>query len=964
MPATALVDQILALPSQEAQLALMRELRLDTIDGLEMLLDAAEHLGGDNPENSYRLAQTVEAAATGLNSPALTPRAQYLQAQALAIRGHFDDAERLIVSARVGYAAQGMQLPHWRTTAGLMRVLGETGRYEEALAAAQQTLAEIGAHPEGEPTEIQEYRIVAAMLFQNSGYCYEQIAQYDAALQAYAAAERRYAAAGMDEARGQILENRGLVLVALGEVQAGLRAFEQALAIYDADARTLFQAQTYLNIGEAHLLLSNFLLSLQAFEEAARRFSQIGETVDRYILLRQMGDAYLALNLHAEAEDAYRQARDGLAAAGLTLHYALTQWGLGAALAGRGRLDEAEQAVADAASRLRQLRNHPLHSAALLEASRLRELAGDLAAARLLAQEALALASTDQYIVQQVYACLRNAELALPDLTAAEAFLTQAQPLVDRLHLPHFHYRIQQRWGRLRLAQGHADAAQPHLEQAIAQIEQLRSTLVQERMRASFLIDKTAAYHDLVQLHLDRGDVASVHAAFAVAEQARSRALADLIAGVIQIKLVEGADDETARQLEQLQAELNAVYSELLGGPDDGSVRTASAAMLQARATSLAQAISRLRLKQSLDDAVLSPQSSPPNPWQSVLDEGSPPLIAYQILGDEILAFVCCGGRIATVRRLSSMSRIQQLSQRLSVQWDRFRIHPALIAQHQAQFQQSAQRLLHQLYHELMAPLLPLVEDGARVGVEGPGKLVVVPQGLLHQLPFHAFFDGKAYLLERYAFSYAPSATVLALCSRRARRARGEALIMAAPDGQIPAAEAEANQVTAGLQPTTRLLHTLLRDEATLPALQTIAGRCDIVHLACHGIFRRDNPMFSALKLHDGWFTAADLARLDLAGALVTLSACESGRSHAHGGDEILGLIYALLGAGAATLVVSQWLVQDAVTATLMTRWYERLRNFDDLSLALRSAQLEVMADHPHPFFWAPFFLVGQRAPL
>ncbi len=55
-------------------------------------------------------------------------------------------------------------------------------------------------------------------------------------------------------------------------------------------------------------------------------------------------------------------------------------------------------------------------------------------------------------------------------------------------------------------------------------------------------------------------------------------------------------------------------------------------------------------------------------------------------------------------------------------------------------------------------------------------------------------------------------------------------------------------------------------------------ARLDVLHLACHGLFRADNPMFSALKLHDGWLTAADVMQLDLKDTLVTLSACESGR--------------------------------------------------------------------------------------
>jgi CHAT domain-containing protein len=149
--------------------------------------------------------------------------------------------------------------------------------------------------------------------------------------------------------------------------------------------------------------------------------------------------------------------------------------------------------------------------------------------------------------------------------------------------------------------------------------------------------------------------------------------------------------------------------------------------------------------------------------------------------------------------------------------------------------------------------------------------------------------------------------------------------------------------------------------QATTDALRSASSGCYVLHLACHGLFRSDNPMFSSLKLHDRWLTAADVMQLDLAGALVTLSACESGRSEIFAGDELIGLTRAFLGAGASTLVASLWLVQDEATASLMDKYYERLREGVGPAQALRAAQLAIKDEHPHPHYWAPFILVGQR---
>jgi CHAT domain-containing protein len=74
-----------------------------------------------------------------------------------------------------------------------------------------------------------------------------------------------------------------------------------------------------------------------------------------------------------------------------------------------------------------------------------------------------------------------------------------------------------------------------------------------------------------------------------------------------------------------------------------------------------------------------------------------------------------------------------------------------------------------------------------------------------------------------------------------------------------------------------------------------------------------------------------------------------------------IGITRAFLGIGASTLVVSLWLVQDEATASLMEKYYERLRDGAGPAEALRSAQLEIKAERPHPYYWAPFVLVGRR---
>ncbi len=132
--------------------------------------------------------------------------------------------------------------------------------------------------------------------------------------------------------------------------------------------------------------------------------------------------------------------------------------------------------------------------------------------------------------------------------------------------------------------------------------------------------------------------------------------------------------------------------------------------------------------------------------------------------------------------------------------------------------------------------------------------------------------------------------------------------------------------------------------------------------LASHGVFREDNPLFSLLKLADGWLSVQDVMDWRFQPSLVTLSACQTGLSRPLYGDELLGLARGFLSAGAFSLVVSLWSVNDEVTTHLMQYFYEALLAWQGRSTALQTAMQKLRRDSrfAHPHYWAPFVLVGQ----
>ncbi|MBX3057722.1 MAG: CHAT domain-containing protein [Anaerolineae bacterium] len=942
-----LITTLLAQPTAVAQAEFLQQANLWHAAGLAALLETGGQLLNRDLPQARQLLDVCLAFAPEL-APALHPQALYLRAQTLALTGEFEQALAEIALAQAGYQATGQTAAALRTHVGQINVLIHLGRYAAALDTVEAALTAIGQTTDL-PAETAV--LLTAHLQNNRGICYKFMGRYSDALFAYKSAESQFQAIGLVEDIANIQMNLGVMLAELGYGHEALAAYEMAAAIYAQTGNQWRQAQNLENVGEVHLWLGNYTQSLEAFAAARDLFATLDAPLELHILERLTADAYLTLNLLPEATAAYRQAIAGLEASDTSPdvpHYlGGALWGLGATLLRRNRPAEAADLLSRAADIFAAAGNDHLRSAVLLEQAALAEAQGDRETAVQQTQHALALVADQDWPVQRVYAHLRLADLYLPDTATAEPLLLEAQQIAAGLPLPQLRVGVQQRLGRLYLQQGREEEAETMLTTAVSEIERLRGALARQSLRTSFLQDKTAVYADLARLYLGRGDQASLQKAFSFTEQAKSRALVDLLSNDIAAQLQQNLPPDLAGRLQTLQADLHAIYNEALRDNQEGD-RAAWLLELNTRATQLEEEISRLRLQA---DAAASAADglAPAMPFTALQQTLPPdlPLLAYYVLDDELLAFIYRDGKLQVARHLSRMSVIGQHLAALTIEWQRFQADPAFIQRHLPRLTHSVQQVLQVLYRELMAPLHDLLADCSR--------LVIIPHGLLHHVPFAALYDGRTYLVDRVELCIAPSATVLHLSRQRPSRPHGPAAIFGVADPLIPFAGQEATAVSQFL-PQARL-H--LGEQATMANVQHAAANCALLHLACHGLFRRDNPFFSALKLHDGWLTAADALRLKLPGTFVTLSACESGRSEVIGGDELLGLVYAFLGAGASGLLVSLWLVEDETTATLMTDFYRYLVQGGDPAAALRQAQLSLRATHPHPYFWAPFVLIG-----
>ncbi len=902
------------LPTRSAQLAWLDSAEISPRD----LLQLANQFARSNPQNADTLAALVAT-----QSPDLQPQAYYLQARLRTMRGELQGALTFIDQAEQAHIKRNETFAALRTNLGRSHILNELGQHAAALAATQTVIDALADQPRDE-----NQTLVLTRAYQNRGVILETTGQYEGAQAAYESAEILAKQINALESLSDIKNNRGIVLTHLGRVTEAINSFKEAIALFANLNLDIVEAQAWSNCADAHLSAGQYTDALAALREAESRLVAKSATAHELILRRKTGDVYRALNLYPEAITICESLDEPLLAAGMSDHRARMLWGWGATLSAMERWDEAATLLTEAAQLFAHADNIPLLARVRLAQMTGQQAQGQSDAARITFSEMESLLDAQRWPVQWVAAQLQAASLQPSPLATLQAALAAAQ----QLGLPTLIYRAHQQLGHVYLHNHDPANAQRHLTAAIDIIESLRGTLAHEMALTAFLRDKTGAYDDLLQLYLASG---AEEEAFTLAERAKSRTLVDLLTGVI---VPAAASDELLKsaetiQLAALQADLNATYNQFFGSDEP-------LAQLQARAKRLEQQIAQIRLRTEGSRRVKHAER--------VAERFSKtPLVAFHILNDEILAFVAWQGERRVVRQVGSVIVVRRLLQRLAMQWDRFRAGTHFAERHLQLLERSARKILQDLYVNLVAPLAEhLPTDGA---------LTIVPHGLLHQVPFHALHDGATYLLEKFEIGYAPSVTVWELCQQKPRVAGQNTLVIGSADDLIPLVAEEAAQIGALLDAT-----VLLNEGATIQQVRERIDSAEVVHFACHGLFRADNPLFSALKLHDGWLTAADVMQCDFSNALVTLSACESGRSTVLHGDEVIGLPRAFLSAGAATVVVSLWLVPDETTGALMQQYYQQLPR-TNRAAALRNAQLALMQTHPHPYFWGAFVSIGQR---
>lgn len=221
-----------------------------------------------------------------------------------------------------------------------------------------------------------------------------------------------------------------------------------------------------------------------------------------------------------------------------------------------------------------------------------------------------------------------------------------------------------------------------------------------------------------------------------------------------------------------------------------------------------------------------------------------------------------------------------------------------------------------------------------------PERVVVVPPAALHTAPW-----GLLPSLSDRVVGVAPSARLW--LRARAREREGPVVFVGGPGLSSEQAEVTANRrwYAASTTGPRRRVRTLTGPRATAAAATRALDGAAIAHLAAHGSFRADAPLFSSVRMHDGPLYLYDLDRLHQAPHTVILSACDVGDTAAVGVDEGLGLVTGLLGLGTSAVLASTVPVNDGAAVLVTGHLHEALAAGSDLPTAWRSARRQAQND-------------------
>ncbi|HKA00839.1 MAG TPA: CHAT domain-containing tetratricopeptide repeat protein [Candidatus Solibacter sp.] len=843
---------------------------------------------------------------------------------------------------------------------------GDEREAARTLNSSLQSLIYLGRYPEAEQyarraRDIFERlgdKLRLARLDANMGNILYRQDCFEDALSLYERAYQAFLEIGEPQDVAISLKNTATCQISLNNFTEALATYEKARAYCVEHQMPLLVAVADYNIAYLYYLRGEYTRAIELYRAAREDCGTFGDAYRQALCDLDQSEMYLELNLIEEGAHLAERAQKLFRELGMGYEAAKAQTNLAISLSHHGQVGVALKLFHEARQLFEQEHNRAWIATIDLYQALVYHRDQRLDEALELCQRALDFFKPSPLFTKSVLAQLLLARIHLDrgQRELAKETCKAALHLLESEHTPALSYQAWYVLGTIEESLNAPKAAYKAYLRAHHQLENLRSHLKAEEMKIAFLKDKLEVYEALVRMCLDRGDtVGNREAAFLYIEQAKSRSLADLIAFRSQgLPASRKTERALVEQVNTLRGELNW-YSRTIQLLEGRAANLMAPQLVKLRRAArdceqrLVEALANLRTE---DQEYANLQAAGAIPLESIRASLPDDAILVQYYRVRDTFYTCLLSKkdlkILPVGSVNSLKRTMQL---LRFQLSKFRLGAEYVRTFHQQLLDAANSHLTEFYGQLLAP----IEDH----LNGAEHLIVAPHDFLHYLPFHALpgKDGNP-IGERYSFSYAPSASVYHLCKSKPALTGGGKLVFGVPDPAAPQILDEVRAVSGVLGDA----EVFVGAEATDEVLRQKGPSSRLVHIATHGWFRQDNPMFSSISLGNAHLSLFDLYQLDLPCELVTLSGCGTGLNVVVGGDELLGLVRGLLYAGTQGVLVTLWDVNDQSTADFMKLFYENLRSDGrNKAEAVRRAMREVRKEYAHPFYWAPFVLVGKH---
>jgi len=477
-------------------------------------------------------------------------------------------------------------------------------------------------------------------------------------------------------------------------------------------------------------------------------------------------------------------------------------------------------------------------------------------------------------------------------------------------------------------------------KKAVDLVERERGEIMTDAFRQSFFAQKLEIYDYGIGLCVDVG---KTEEAYDLVCRAKARSFNELLEKRRDLREIK--DSKLIACERKLRREIDSLYNKINSPEGESRIEPAQ---LKRKEKAYHKLLDRIAEENAQYGSLVTINPLSTGEIQKMIGKDSA-LIEYYCLKKNLLIFCLTDEGLKVVR--VDEEKFSDLVEN---------IRDCLHSIHSLKSQQKMNQLAWYLKHISSKFFIPVEEF-----IKEKKRLLFVPHRHLHYLPFGLLCNSKREnLISRYEISYLSSPQLLKISKEGGEKDKKQkrCLIVADPTGDLPYARREADTIVRILPGA----KALIGEEASKETVVKQSPNYDILHFACHAKFNQEDPLFSHLVLigeeeKRSRLEVNEIFNLRLKKTdLVVLSACESALGMPNPGDEITCLTRAFIYAGASSIIVTLWPIDDKATAELMGKLYKHLFSGKSKASALRYAQLAMMEKYNDPYLWAGFQLVGD----